>query len=71
MLGDAVFLGGLAIAKMAKMNLLLTLLSLIPMAFLLAMSLIVGKYLTVKWDKRQAAFSSLSTFRRKTFRELR
>ena len=67
MLGDAVFLGGLAIAKMAKMNLLLTLLSLIPMAFLLAMSLIVGKYLTVKWDKRQAAFSSLSDFSQENF----
>lgn len=67
MLGDAVFLGGLAIMKMAQMNLVLTLFSLIPMAFLLAMSLIVGKYLMDKWDKRQAAFSSLSDFSQENF----
>ena len=70
MLGDAVFLGGLAIMKMAQMNLVLTLFSLIPMAFLLAMSLIVGKYLMDKWDKRQAAFSSLSDFSIKTNEKL-
>ena len=67
MLGDAVFLGGLAIAKMWQMDALLTLLSLIPMALMLAASLIVGKYLTVKWDKRQAAFSSLSDFSQENF----
>ncbi len=67
MLGDAVFLGGLAIFKMAQMNVVLTLFSLIPMAFLLAMSLIVGKYLTDKWGKRQAAFSSLSDFSQENF----
>ena len=37
------------------------------MAFLLAASLIVGKYMTDKWDKRQAAFSSLSDFSQETF----
>lgn len=64
---DAVLLGVLAIIKMARMNPVLTLLCLIPMSFLLAASLIVGKYMTVKWDKRQAAFSSLSDFSQETF----
>ena len=64
---DAALLGILAIIKMAKMNPLLTLLCMIPMAFLLAASLIVGKYMTDKWDKRQAAFSSLSDFSQETF----
>ena len=64
---DAVMLGGLSIVKMAVMNPRLTLLSMIPMAFLLACSLIVGKYMTEKWDKRQAAFSSLSDFSQETF----
>ncbi|MBQ7373993.1 MAG: ABC transporter ATP-binding protein [Clostridia bacterium] len=67
MLCDALFLGGLAIVKMWKMNALLTLLSLIPMAMMLAVSLIVGKFLTKKWDKRQAAFSSLSDFTQENF----
>lgn len=67
MLCDALFLGGLAIVKMWKMNVLLTVLSLIPMSMMLAVSLIVGKYLTAKWDKRQAAFSSLSDFTQENF----
>ena len=67
MLGDALFLGGLAIFRMWQMNGLLTLLSLIPMVFMLAASLIVGKYLTDKWDERQAAFSSLSDFSQENF----
>jgi ATP-binding cassette subfamily B protein len=64
---DAVLLGVLAVIKMARMNPFLTVLCLIPMSFLLAASLIVGKYMTVKWDKRQAAFSSLSDFSQETF----
>ena len=67
MLGDALFLGGLAIFRMWQMSGLLTLLSLIPMVFMLAASLIVGKYLTDKWDERQAAFSSLSDFSQENF----
>ena len=64
---DAVMLGGLSIVKMLVMNPRLTLLSMIPMVLLLACSLIVGKYMTEKWDKRQAAFSSLSDFSQETF----
>ena len=64
---DAVFLGGLAVLKMLSMNPLLTLLSMIPMAFLLASALIVGKYMTEKWEIRQQAFSSLSDFSQENF----
>lgn len=67
MLSDAVFLGGLAVYKMASMNWLLLVFTLIPMAFMLAISLIVGKYMTIKWDARQAAFSALSDFSQESF----
>ncbi len=67
MLFDALMLGVLAVLKMARMNLYLTLFCLVPMSFLLVSSLIVGKYLTEKWDKRQAAFSDLSDFSQETF----
>ena len=67
MLCDVVFLGGLAISKMWGMNRFLTGLSLIPMALLLASSILVGKHLTKKWDARQAAFSSLSDFSQESF----
>jgi len=67
MLCDAVFLGVLAIIKMWHMDILLTALSLIPMAFLMASSIIVGNRLTKKWDARQEAFSNLSDFSQESF----
>ncbi len=67
MLGDAMFLGILAIYKMFRMNPLLTLFSLIPMTFLLSGGLIVGKYIEKKWDQRQEAFSALSDFAQESF----
>ena len=67
MLCDAVFLFVLAIGKMYRMNPTLTLLSLIPMAFLLAIGALLDHHLEKRWDKRQAAFSSLSDFSQESF----
>ncbi len=67
MMSDALFLGGLAIYKMLSMNWLLLVLTLVPMAFMLAICLIVGKFMTKRWDERQAAFSSLSDFSQESF----
>ena len=64
---DAVMLGSLAILKMWKMNPILTLLSLIPMALLLAASTVVGRYMMKKWEVRQQAFSKLSDFSQESF----
>ncbi len=64
---DAVFLGALAILKMARMNPLLTLLTLIPMAFLLAIGAVMDHHLEKRWDARQAAFSDLSDYAQETF----
>ena len=64
---DAVLLGILAVADMWQMNPMLTILSLIPMGFLMASATIVGKRLMQKWDTRQAAFSKLSDFSQESF----
>lgn len=64
---DAVFLGALAVIKMWNMDSVLTLFSMIPMAFLMGASLVVGKYMTKKWDVRQEAFSKLSDFSQESF----
>ena len=64
---DALFLGVLAIIKMYRMDPLLTLLSLIPMGFLLACGAVLDHKLEKRWDARQAAFSSLSDFSQETF----
>ena len=64
---DALLLGVLAIAKMMKMDVMLTVLSLIPMLFLMGSATIVGKQLTKKWDIRQEAYSRLSDFSQESF----
>ena len=67
MMADALFLGVMALWKMFRMDLTLTLFSLIPMAFLLVISAIVGHYMEKKWDERQEAFSALSDFSQENF----
>ena len=64
---DALFLGVLAVIKMGRMSWKLTLLCMIPMALLLAAAMIVGKYMELRWDRRQAAYSALSDFAQETF----
>ena len=67
MFADAVLLGVLALVKMWNMDWGLTLLSMIPMGLLLASATVVGKYMTKKWDLRQASFSKLSDFSQESF----
>ena len=64
---DALFLGGLSLYKMFCMDWVMTLFSLIPMALMVAVSFVVGKYMTLKWEARQQAFSDLSDFAQESF----
>ncbi len=64
---DAIFQGIFAVWRMLTMDTLLTLLSMIPMALLLASATVVGKYMMKKWDIRQEAFSRLSDFSQESF----
>ena len=64
---DAVALGIMALGNMWQMNPILTLLSLIPMSFLMVSATVVGKRLAEKWDARQAAYSRLSDFSQESF----
>lgn len=64
---DALLLGVLAVTNMWRMDPVLTLLSLIPMAFLLAAATVIGKQMMKKWDVRQEAFSRLSDFSQESF----
>ena len=64
---DALLLGLLAIFEMWKMDRMLTGLALIPMIFLMASSVVLGKHLSKKWDIRQEAYSGLSDFSQESF----
>ena len=67
MLCDTVLMGVLAVSKMWRMDHTLTVLSMIPMLFLLACATIVGKRLMDKWEYRQECFSQLSDFAQESF----
>ncbi len=63
----ALLLGVMAVVKMWGMSWVLALLSMIPMALLMGVSTVVGRYMMKKWDIRQRAFSSLSDFAQESF----
>ena len=67
MLFDAALMAVLAISNMWRMDHLLTVLALIPMAALMGASTVLGQHLTKKWDLRQEAFSNLSDFAQESF----
>ena len=64
---DALMLSAMAIVKMWRMNGMMTILSLIPMALLLGAATIVGQRMERKWDYRQDCFSKLSDFSQESF----
>ena len=64
---DALLMGILAVYNMWNMDHMLTVLSMILMAFLLGSATIVGKRMMEKWDIRQEAFSKLSDFAQESF----
>ena len=64
---DALIMCTLAIYKMICLNPILTLFSLIPIVIFLCCSLVVKKYMALKWKRRQEAFSNLSDHAQETF----
>ena len=64
---DALFLGLLAFSKMWRMDVSLTLLTLVPLSLLLFVGVTMGKTMMKKWEVRQQAFSNLSDFAQETF----
>ncbi len=64
---DALMLGVMALVKMFRMNWLLSLLALIPTAFMAVVGTLVSKYMMRKWQERQDAYSQLSDFSQESF----
>lgn len=64
---DALFLGILGFVKMWRMDVGLTLLTLIPLVLILLIGTLMGKAMMKKWEVRQQAFSNLSDFAQESF----
>lgn len=67
MLVDAVFLGGLSIAKMFMKNWVMTLFALIPMSLIAISAIFVGRIMENKFKERQEAYEKLSDFTQENF----
>ena len=67
MLVDAVVLGTFAFIFMIRTNVLLTLLSLIPLIALAGAGIVIERFMDAKWDERQKAFEDLSDFTQENF----
>lgn len=64
---DAFFLGGLAIYKMIKLNVLMTIIASVPIVLLVVFGGIIGKIIDQRYDARQKAFENLSDFTQENF----
>ena len=67
MLFDATALGALALYKMFRLHTVLSLFTMLPILLLFFVGLIVRRYMMLKWEKRQEAFSALSDFSQENF----
>ncbi|MBR6545402.1 MAG: ABC transporter ATP-binding protein [Clostridia bacterium] len=67
MLFDATALGALALYKMFRLHTVLSLFTMLPILLLFLVGLIVRRYMMLKWEKRQEAFSTLSDFSQENF----
>ncbi len=67
MLFDATALGVLALYKMFRLHTVLSLFTMLPILLLFFVGLIVRRYMMLKWEKRQEAFSALSDFSQENF----
>lgn len=64
---DSAFLGVLAFYKMFKLNAVLALVAAAPLVILAVMGVLVSKYMRIKWEARQKAYSDLSDFAQENF----
>ena len=67
MLVDAVFLGGLSVAKMFAKNWVMTIFALIPMSLIAVSAIFVGRIMEKKFKDRQEAYEKLSDFTQENF----
>ncbi len=68
---DGTFLLVLSLIKMFKVNVVLTLVCLIPLLILLCCAFIVDKFMEKKYEKRQKAFEDMSDFSQENFTGIR
>lgn len=71
MLVDAFFMSVLVIVKMFQLELILTLIALIPIILIVIWGGLVEKFMAMKWDERQKAYDSLYDFSQENFTGIR
>ena len=68
---DALFLGILVIIKMIQLDVVLALISFIPMILIIVWGFLIEKFMSKKWTERQECFDSLYDYTQETFTGIR
>lgn len=68
---DAFFLGILVIIKMIQLDLVLAIVSFIPMILIIIWGFLIEKFMSKKWTERQECFDNLYDFTQETFTGIR
>ncbi len=71
MLVDAIFLSILVLVKMFRLNLALSLVSILPLLLIIVWGLLVEKTMSKLWDERQVAYDKLYDFNEENFTGIR
>ena len=71
MIIDALFLSTVAIYRMLTLDLILTLVAVIPMTALIVWGFLVEKTMNTKWEERQKQFDTLYDFTQENFTGIR
>ena len=71
MMVDAIFLSILTIYKMVRLDILLCLVCLAPIVLIIIWGALVEKFMSLKWEQRQAEFDKLYDFSQENFTGIR
>ncbi|MBR3227680.1 MAG: ABC transporter ATP-binding protein [Erysipelotrichaceae bacterium] len=71
MIVDALFLSAMAVWKMMRLDVVLTLIAMVPMLVLIIWGFLVEKTMGEKWDERQKQFDRLYDFTQENFTGIR
>lgn len=71
MLIDGIFLSGIVIAKMIMLDWFVSIIIFIPVILIVIWGMLVEKYMSLRWEKRQKAFDELYDYSQESFAGIR
>lgn len=71
MMVDGIFLSGIVIVKMILLDWFVSILIFVPVVLIVVWGMLVEKYMSIRWEKRQKAFDELYDYSQESFAGIR